>query len=574
MGTAKTRPGIRSTTAIREVGGFDDRDIDRTDCVDAGTGLRTNVSRSMPFRAPLKPRLSDRRGRFALAATLLVALTVTVWSPEPLAEESELHPLTIGSKKFTESVILGETLRLLALDAGHPARHRAELGGTRILWGALLSGEIDIYPEYSGTLAREILADEDVSSAERLEAALASRGIRASSSLGFQNTYAIAVPGALAEQLDLQRISDLRAHPDLKLGFSSEFLDRADGWPGLRQRYGLPHTRVQGLDHDLVYRGIDAGHLDVTVVYTTDAEIARYGLRMLEDDLGYFEDYQAILLYRAELTEDAPAAIAAFRRLEGAIDETTMARMNGAVKLSGASEQAVAAGLLADTLGIEVTVSSLGFWRQLGQRTLEHMGMVMASLTAAILVAVPLGVLAAQQPRLGQLVLGITGMIQTIPSLALFVFLIPWLGIGWLPTVVALFLYSLLPIVRNTHAGLTNISTPVRESADVLGLTRGARLRLVELPLAASTILAGIKTSAVLNVGTATVAALIGAGGYGQPILTGIRLDDTALIMQGAIPAALLALALQGLFELAERWVVPRGLRLKPNDGATAPSRG
>lgn len=497
-----------------------------------------------------------------LSGVLLTGLLA--WSPATLAQESTPQPVTIGSKKFTESVILGEALRLLALDAGHPARHRGELGGTRILWGALLSGEIDIYPEYSGTLAREILSGEDVSTPQKLEAALEARGIRASRSLGFQNTYAIAVPAALAEQLDLKRISDLRDHPDLKLGFSSEFLDRGDGWRGLRERYRLPHTRVQGLDHDLVYRGIDAGHLDVTVVYTTDAEIARYGLKMLKDDLGYFEDYQAILLYRATLAEEAPDALAAFLRLEGAIDETTMARMNGEVKLGGISEQAAAARLLSDTIGVAVTVSSTGFWHQLGQRTLEHLGMVSVSLIAAILVAVPLGVLAAQQPRLGQLILGITGMIQTIPSLALFVFLIPWLGIGWLPTVVALFLYSLLPIVRNTYAGLADIPTPVRESADVLGLTRSARLRLVELPLAANTILAGIKTSAVLNVGTATVAALIGAGGYGQPILTGIRLDDTALIMQGAVPAALLALALQGLFEVAERWVVPRGLRLKP----------
>jgi osmoprotectant transport system permease protein len=504
-----------------------------------------------------------------LVASLL-AIGLAAWSPEPSAEESTPRPVTVGSKKFTESVILGETLRLLALDAGHPARHRAELGGTRILWGALLSGEIDIYPEYSGTLVREILAGEDVSSPELLAAALAARGVRASASLGFENTYAIAVPEPLAEQLGLQRISDLRAHPDLRLGFSSEFLERADGWPGLRQRYRLPQTRVQGLDHDLVYRGIAAGHLDVTVVYTTDAEIARYGLRMLEDDLGYFEDYQAILLYRAELAAAAPAAVAAFRRLEGAIDAPTMAGMNGAVKLEGDSEQAVAARFLSEGLGLAVRVSGQGFWSQLGQRTLEHLGLVGVSLGAAILFAVPLGVLAAQNARLGQLILGITGMIQTIPSLALFVFLIPWLGIGWLPTVVALFLYSLLPIVRNTHAGLMDIPVPIRESADVLGLTRGARLRLIELPLAANTILAGIKTSAVLNVGTATVAALIGAGGYGQPILTGIRLDDTALIMQGAVPAALLALGLQGLFEFAERWVVPRGLRLQPTGGARA----
>ena len=527
------------------------------------------------MRRGILRRASSRRApatglALVTLVALLLALGLVAWSAESSAEESTPRPVTIGSKKFTESVILGETLRLLALDAGHPARHRAELGGTRILWGALLSGEIDIYPEYSGTLVREILSGEDVSSPERMEATLAARGVRSSASLGFENTYAIAVPEPLAEQLGLQRISDLREHPDLRLGFSSEFLERADGWPGLRQRYRLPQTRVQGLDHDLVYRGVDAGHLDVTVVYTTDAEIARYGLRMLDDDLGYFEDYQAILLYRAELAEEAPAAVAAFRRLEGAIDESTMAGMNGAVKLEGDSEQTVAARLLSEGLGLEVTLSGQGFWSQLGQRTLEHLGLVGVSLGAAILFAVPLGVLAAQNARLGHLILGITGMIQTIPSLALFVFLIPWLGIGWLPTVVALFLYSLLPIVRNTHAGLMDIPVPIRESADVLGLTCWARLRLIELPLAANTILAGIKTSAVLNVGTATVAALIGAGGYGQPILTGIRLDDTALIMQGAVPAALLALGLQGLFEFAERWVVPRGLRLKPTDGVRA----
>ena len=132
-----------------------------------------------------------------------------------------------------------------------------------------------------------------------------------------------------------------------------------------------------------------------------------------------------------------------------------------------------------------------------------------------------------------------------------------------LPQLSALFLYSLLPIVRNTYTGLRDIPPPVRESAEALGLPPGARLRLVELPMASREILAGIKTSAVINVGTATLGALIGAGGYGQPILTGIRLDDVGLILQGAIPAALLALLVQGVFDLAELVVVPKGLRLK-----------
>jgi osmoprotectant transport system permease protein len=154
------------------------------------------------------------------------------------------------------------------------------------------------------------------------------------------------------------------------------------------------------------------------------------------------------------------------------------------------------------------------------------------------------------------------GVVQTIPSLALLAFLIPFLGIGAGPALVALFLYGLLPIVRNTYTGLTTIAPGLRESAEVLGLTPRARLVRIELPMAAPSILAGVQTSAVINVGTATLAALIGAGGLGEPILSGIQLRDTTLILEGAIPAALLALAVQAGFDLLERALVPRGLRL------------
>ena len=160
--------------------------------------------------------------------------------------------------------------------------------------------------------------------------------------------------------------------------------------------------------------------------------------------------------------------------------------------------------------------------------------------------------------------LGVVGIIQTVPSLAVLVFMIPLLGIGAPPAMVALFLYSLLPIVRNTYTGLHDIPIQIRESAQALGLPPRACLWLVELPMASRTILAGIKTSAVINIGTATLGALIGAGGYGQPILTGIRLDDVGLILEGAVPAALLALLVQGIFELSERTLVPKGLRLRP----------
>jgi osmoprotectant transport system permease protein len=244
-----------------------------------------------------------------------------------------------------------------------------------------------------------------------------------------------------------------------------------------------------------------------------------------------------------------------------------MAAMNRQARLKKARETYVAAEFLNAQLGLAIEVHDEPLVESLWRLTAEHLALVGLSLSAAVVLALPLGILAARRPRLGQAVFAVLGILQTIPSLALLVFLIPLLGIGWKPAILALFLYSLLPIVRNTYTGLHDIPGPLRESAEALGLPPFARLKLVELPLAARSILAGIKTSAVINVGTATLGALIGAGGYGEPILTGIRLNDTASILEGAVPAALLALLVQGLFELAERAVVPRGLRLRPEGG-------
>jgi len=470
--------------------------------------------------------------------------------------------LKVGSKKFTESVILGEMIRLLAEDTGMDVHHQRELGGTRVLWDALLAGEIDAYPEYTGTLLQEILVAENVRDDEQLRRELAVRGIMMTQPLGFNNTYALGMKAALAEQLGIHSISDLRRHPDLVMGFGSEFMHRADGWPGLKKHYRLPHTDVRGLDHDLAYRGIASDALQVIDLYATDAEIGYYDLSALRDNLGFFPAYHAVILYRADLEDSAPAVIAQLQRLAGRIDPSAMTRMNAEVKIERRPEALVAGRFLEQTLNVKVGADSPSAWLRFRQHTAEHLYLVSVSLSAAILVALPLGIVAARRPRFGQVILSVTGIIQTIPSLALFVFMIPLLGIGGPPAIVALFLYSLLPIVRNTHAALTGIPRTVLDSADALGLPRNARLRLVELPLSATTILAGIKTSAVINIGTATLAALIGAGGYGQPILTGIRLDDIGLILQGAVPAAVLALAVQGLFELGERWVVPRGLRL------------
>ena len=469
------------------------------------------------------------------------------------------RPVVVGSKKFTESVILGEILTQLLQQSGVPARHAAELGGTRLLWDALRAGEVDVYPEYTGTLCQEVLkvACDDDSRGRALERA----GVRESGSLGFSDQYALAVRPDLAAARHLETISDLAGAADLRVGFSEEFLARGDGWPALRERYGLPQRDVRGLDHDLAWRGLQSATLDVIDAYTTDAEIGLHHPRLLVDDRCFFTGYQARFVYRPELPAAARAALA---RLEGRIGEADMIALNARAKIDRLPDAAVAARWLQRSLGLTAGGRAEGFWRRLGRRTLEHLVLVSISLAAAIVLGVPLGVLAARLRRFGQAILGAVGVLQTVPSLALLVFMIPLLGIGALPALAALLVYSLLPIVRGTAAGIEGIAPGLRESAAAIGLTQWQRLRLVELPLAAPSILAGIKTAAVLDVGTATLGAVIGAGGYGQPILTGIRLDDTRLILEGAVPAALLALAVQALFEGLGRWAVSPGLRVQP----------
>jgi osmoprotectant transport system permease protein len=493
-----------------------------------------------------------------VVAALVVAAAAAAWTfrPRPAA-------IVVGSKSFTESVVLGELATLLLRGSGVDAEHRAELGGTRVLFDALEHGDIDVYAEYTGTLVQEILADLELSSYEQIETALAERGIGVTRPLGFNNSYAIGMRPETAARLNIRSISDLRDHPQLRLGLTNEFMDRGDGWPSLRRHYGLPQEEVRGLDHDIAYRALEGGDIDAMDLYTTDAEISYYGLRSLEDDLGFFPAYHALFLYRADLGRRYPDAPQALRRAEGTLDEPGISRMNAQVKIERRTESAVAAAFVAERLGLEVRADESATMARLWRRTKEHLLLVGLAMLGGIVVAIPLGVAAAKLPRAGQIILGVVGIVQTIPALALLVFMIPLLGIYEPPAIAALFLYSLLPMVRNTTTGLTGIPSPIEESAEALGLSPAARLIKIELPLASPAILAGVKTSTVITIGFATLGALIGAGGYGQPILTGIRLDDFGLILEGAVPAAVLALAAQAAFDVVERIVVPRGLRLE-----------
>ena len=474
--------------------------------------------------------------------------------------------IVIGSKKFTESIILGEIITQLVQTKGLLASHKKQLGGTRILWNALLAGEIDMYPDYTGTVMREILSELEITDEDRLHQILFEMGVGISQPIGFNNTYALGIKEETWKKSGVNQISDLKKYPEFIFGFSNEFMNREDGWLGLREYYQLPQKNVRGLDHDLAYRGLESGDIHLIDLYSTDAEIEYYNLKRLSDDKKFFPSYHAIFLYRLDLVNRVPDFLSILEMIEGRISESIMIKLNGRIKLEKKSEKSVAAQFLKSNLGIRVKLDEETKIDVFIQRTKEHLFLSGISLFGAILISIPLGILATRRKKIGQFILGIAGIIQTIPSLALLVFMIPLLGIGEMPAIAALFLYSLLPIIRNTHIGIMNIPGEMLESADALGLPRLVRLRLIELPMASRSILAGIKTSAVINIGTATLGALIGAGGYGQPILTGIRLDDTGLILQGAVPAATLALLVQVIFEGMEKLIVPRGLQIKPEN--------
>ena len=496
-----------------------------------------------------------------MRATLYSAfrwLTLTLlacWAPLAAAADDTLR---VGSKRFTESYILGELLTQTAAAHGK-AEHRQGLGNTAIVLAALQAGSIDVYPEYLGTVDLEILKNPKATSLAQMRAALAPMGLGLAVPLGFNNTYALAVRA----DSDVTTVSALAGQPGLRFGLSHEFLGRADGWPGLAKTYDLPQ-QPRGLDHGIAYEALDQRQADVIDIYSTDAKIRRYGLRVLEDDRGYFPRYDAVLLYRLDLPQRFPAAWAAIGKLEGSIPAAQMIAMNAAVELDGKSFAEVARARLAppahkQPAARQGLVDKL-FGPDLWTLTRQHLVLVLVSVALACLAGIPLGILAALSPRLRQPVLALAGMLQTVPSLALLAILISLLGmIGTVPALVALFVYALLPVVRNTCTGILGVPAGMRLAALALGLRPAQRLRHVDLPLALPVILAGVKTAAVMSVGTATIAAFIGAGGYGERITVGLALNDKDMLLAGAIPAALLALLTQLLFEAAEKCMARGG---------------
>lgn len=494
--------------------------------------------------------------------TLLGMLLGLVIATPVLGHASDGSPtIVLGSKKFTESFVLAEVAKQSLEETGFHVVHRQGMGGTIVLWEALRQGSIAAYPDYTGTIQEEILKGRIRLSVTALREQLAAYGVGITEELGFNNTYAFVMTRARAKQLGIQKISDLSKHPNLRLGLTHEFLARRDGWGPVEKRYGLRMSNVRGIDHSLGYVALLNGEIDVKDAYTTDAKIAENDLVLLADDLEFFPQYRAVFLFRLDIP---PRAIQALRRLEGTLDEARMVQLNQMAEST--KNYSSAANWYFKQIA---HASNAGRAEPLGHKlarwTLRHLMLVGVSLAAAIAIGIPLGIYASRPGFLSEIILGLTGLVQTVPSLALLALLvpIPFLGIRPITAIVALFLYGLLPIVRNTATGLRDISPQIRDAAEVLALKPRTRLLKIFLPLASPSILTGIKTSAIINIGSATLAALIGAGGLGEPIISGLNLNDHATILEGAIPAALMAIAAQGLFSILDRYLIPQGLRIK-----------
>ncbi|HEY0800381.1 MAG TPA: glycine betaine ABC transporter substrate-binding protein [Steroidobacteraceae bacterium] len=495
-----------------------------------------------------------------LLTALLTALTALLGLCLSPAHAVAADGIVVGSKVFTEGYVLGE-IAAQAIESVSivPVSRKLGMGSTGIVFQALKSGAIDVYSDYTGTLAEAILKRPDLKSIEEIQRALLAMDLVMSAPLGFDDTYALAVKESFAQANDLHTVSDLvKVQASIRAAFSYEFMDRQDGYQGMAERYHLRFApkKVSRMEHSLTYQAIDDGAVDLIDLYSTDAKIEKSHLRVLRDDLGFFPVYQAVWVARKAFTERHPREWQALLNLQGTINEKTMIEMNAHADIAHVSFAKIAA----QHLGSEAPRSQ-SLKSSILQRTREHLWLVGISLLFSVLVGIPLGLVAVRFHGAGQAILITSALIQTVPSLALLCFLIPLFGVGMKPALAALCMYSLLPVVLNTFTGVRTIDPKNLENARAFGLTRRQILFRIVLPLASPTVLAGIKNATIVSIGTATLAALVGAGGYGAPIVSGLSLNDVPTILTGAIPAALMALVAYGVFELLGLLLIPAGLR-------------
>ena len=500
-----------------------------------------------------------------IASVFLVASLIS-WTTAP--------DVIVASKAFPESRLLAEIMAQL-IEARTDLRvgRKLGLGGTMVCFEAIRTGSIDVYPEYTGTGLLSILnlelGDDRTSDAiyQRVSEAFSRNyDLEVLGRFGFNNSYVLAA----RSELGLSKISDLSAVEDtVRARFHHEFLDRADGYPGLQSAYGLDLKDVQGMEHGLAYVAMSKDQIDLMDAYATDGMLAEFekDISLLEDDFNFFPPYDAVPLVRQKTLQRHPVVEDVLLQLEGMISRQQMTAMNYGVVQQDWIPEIASRFLLEQGLIGQNSVVEKSWWYDVShfiEMLLQHLFLTFTATSLATVVGIGLGLLVAKHEEiLSGPVMGAVGIIQTIPSLALLAFLIPFTSIGMTPAIIALFLYGLLPIVRNTYTGIASVPAELKDAGMGMGMTPRQLLLQLEFPLAIRTIMAGVRTALVINVGTATLGAFIGAGGFGDPIYSGLQQMDNGQILLGAISAASLALICDFSMAQVERRLGPKGMDAK-----------
>lgn len=491
--------------------------------------------------------------------------------------------IIIGSKSFTEQLILGEMAAILLKEKyNQEVTKKLSLGGTKVALDALRNGDIHLYPDYTGTGYSFILQKNDLETdpdkiyREVQKEYLKRFDIIWSPPIGFNNTYALAVREDDKRFENIDSVSQLSGKTNqYRFGGPHEFMERNDGYRNFVDIYKLNFNtdKITALDSGLMYSAIRDKNVDMIMSYSTDGRILAYNLKILDDDRKFFPPYYAAWIAKSETIRKFPALKKMFSDFEELIDEETMVELNNQVDTFKLEPSTVARNFLIKRGLIKGTPSEKkrgsGFLnyvkakkRYLIKITKDHLILSFSALFLALLISLPTGIILTRLPSISQPVFAFINTVQTVPSLALLGFLIPLMGIGKAPAILALFLYSLLPLVRNTYTGIKAVDKNFIEASRGMGLTNAQILMRVELPLAMPIILAGIRTASVIVIGTATLAALVGAGGLGDPIFRGVATVNGNLILLGAIPSAILAIVVDKLLGWSEYKLVSNGLRL------------
>ena len=522
-------------------------------------------------------------------SSMLLVLAVALVAPPPPAVAQPAppaaapRPIVVASKPFGESFLLAEMFAQLLESRGITVARRPGLGATELVMPAMQSGEVDVFPEYTGTgllvILKAPMASDPTVVLDTVTREFAARyDIRWLAPLGFENTYAMSVRTETATRLGLRTLSDAAAHSrELRAGFTADFIGLPDGLPGLRRAYGLTPVSVRPLAPGVKYQALAEGAVDIIDAYSTDGFLDRYPLTVLEDDKRFFPPYHAAALVRGAVARARPEVVAALTELSGRIDVRRMRRWNARLEVAGDAVGRVARDALAElgvggAAALPSAATSGGdrprslaayLWERraaIAAMTLRHLWLTAVALVMAVAAGVALG-LVLTRSRWSEPVTRVVGTLQTVPGIALLAFMLPFVGIGVVPAILALFLYSLYPIVRATVTGIRDVDPGVVEAAHALGMTPRQVLRDVRVPLAVPAMMAGIRTAAVIAMGTATLAAFVGGGGLGEPIVAGLALADQRMVLSGAIPAAVLAVLGDLALGALERMLTPAALR-------------